>query len=133
MYIDSSDVRLVTVKSDGSVEILYKDQSFMVIPEEKVDFEAPNLGIKLNLFSTEVYLDSGDLMTITDFIDCCECGGFIDYDGFADELVINDKIVWSMTKDYNSFLYPSEVLEHREELLQLESQHEGLKIVWYNK
>lgn len=23
----------------------------------------------------------GDLMTLQEFIECCECGGFIDYDG----------------------------------------------------
>lgn len=28
-------------------------------------------------------LDYGDVMTVDEFKDCCDCGGFIDYDGFG--------------------------------------------------
>ena len=30
---------------------------------------------------TEKLPDYGDLMTVKDFLEACDCGGFIDYDG----------------------------------------------------
>lgn len=37
MYMDNSNVRLVTVNEDGSVEILFKDQTYMDIPKDRVE------------------------------------------------------------------------------------------------
>ncbi|AZV43642.1 hypothetical protein BAOM_3033 [Peribacillus asahii] len=39
MYISNADVRLVTVKEDGSVEILFKNQTFMDVPKERVEIK----------------------------------------------------------------------------------------------
>lgn len=39
MYLSHSNIRLVTVREDGSVEILYKNQTYMEIPKEKVQIE----------------------------------------------------------------------------------------------
>lgn len=40
MYIDNSDVRLVTVNEDESVEILFKNQTYMDIPKERVEIKS---------------------------------------------------------------------------------------------
>lgn len=92
--------------------------------------------MKINLNSEEIFDEIGDAMPISEFIEMCECGGFIDYDGFADEIIIGDKVVWSAYDEFKSYLYPSEVLgieDNKEALLELERLHEGVKIVWYNK
>lgn len=39
MYIDSSNIRLITVNPDGSAELLFADQSFSNIPKAKVDLK----------------------------------------------------------------------------------------------
>lgn len=42
MYIDNSNVRLVTINEDDSVEILFKNQTFMVIPKDRVEIKGEN-------------------------------------------------------------------------------------------
>lgn len=49
MYKDNSHVRLVTVKKDGSVEILFKDQTYMDIPKERVSIENKQRKLYTNL------------------------------------------------------------------------------------
>lgn len=39
MYLSNSEVRLVTVRKDGSVEILFKNQTYIDIPKERVVIE----------------------------------------------------------------------------------------------
>jgi hypothetical protein len=36
MYIDPSMVRLLTIKEDGSAEILLRDQAYIMVPKKKV-------------------------------------------------------------------------------------------------
>ena len=36
--------------------------------------------------------DYGDVMSITDFLECVECGGFIDYDGFGHYVKDNKEV-----------------------------------------
>lgn len=63
--------------------------------------------------------DFGDLMTMNDFIECCEDGGFIDYDGsgyYASETKLNGSIT----------VYPSMV---RKGTIDKRYTH----IMWYNR
>lgn len=58
-------------------------------------------------------------MEYSEFVDCCECGGFIDYDGYgylACEEYMTDKVV-----------YPSDVVS--EEFCPGEYTH----VVWFNR
>ncbi|UGO51376.1 hypothetical protein PQE72_gp067 [Bacillus phage vB_BanS_Skywalker] len=92
------------------------------------------MNFRLNLNSDKVLEKSfGDAMSISSFIECCECGGFIDDDGYAVEILLDGKVVWDAWKESNSGLYPSDALYHYKELLQLEKAHKGLEIVWYNR
>ena len=78
----------------------------------------------------------GDFMTIESFIACCECGGFIDYDGFgyyATETQQSDKVVrpsfvTGRTKAFNpdtEKFYMKEVKENIDESFT--------HVVWYNR
>lgn len=62
----------------------------------------------------------GDLMTLEDFIECCECGGFIDYDGsgyYSDGQKESNISTWpSMIRD--GFIINNPNFTH---------------IIWYNK
>lgn len=86
------------------------------------------MSIVLNLESQETFTqDYGDKMSITSFISSCEAGGFIDYDGYAGEILLDNRIV------YEGSIYPSDALIQKTHLLSLEKEHEGLQIVWYNR
>ena len=64
--------------------------------------------------------ESGDHMTIEEWLSGVECGGFIDYDGFG-ELATKD-----MVSDV--IIYPSDVTEG-ERVIDPQFTH----IVWYNR
>ncbi|QIW89729.1 hypothetical protein PQE71_gp047 [Bacillus phage Izhevsk] len=88
----------------------------------------------LDLNSDKVFGKTyGDAMSVSEFIECCECGGFIDDDGYAVEMLLNGKVVWDSWKEAGTSLYPSDALYNKESLLQLEKEHEGLEVVWYNR
>lgn len=92
------------------------------------------MNFNLNLSSDKVFEKSyGDAMSVSEFIECCECGGFIDDDGYAVEMLLNGKVVWNAREDSGAPLYPSDALEYEDELLQLEKLHKGLEVVWYNR
>lgn len=60
----------------------------------------------------------GDHMTMKEFVECCECGGFIDYDGYgyyATEKEMTDKVI-----------IPSEVMKG-------EHDNSYSHVVWYNR
>lgn len=69
----------------------------------------------------------GDKMTLNEFISSCACGGFIDYDGFAREIIWNGNVI------YDNYFYPSDVLENKQKFLALQEELGELEIVWYNK
>lgn len=92
------------------------------------------MNFNLNLSSDKVFDKSyGDSMSIPSFIECCECGGFIDYDGYAVEMLLKGKVVWDGRESNGEPLYPSDALEHKDELLKLGRKNRGLEIVWYNR
>jgi hypothetical protein len=61
----------------------------------------------------------GDVMSMEDFIDCCKCGGFIDYDGFGHP-ALKDK----MNSDI--WLTPSKALEG-------DYDKRYTHVVWFNR
>ncbi|MFQ3543543.1 hypothetical protein Q7A53_05610 [Halobacillus rhizosphaerae] len=69
----------------------------------------------------------GDVMSVTEFIDACNSGGLIDYDGHATEIIVNGKIV--SDKPFS----PSDVEDFEEEFLAFEKEHGKVEVVWYNK
>lgn len=69
----------------------------------------------------------GDIMSLNEFVECCEDNSFIDYDGFANEIILGDKII------YNERFYPSDVLDYKSRLLGLQKELGDLKVVWYNR
>lgn len=60
----------------------------------------------------------GDVMSLDEFISCCESGGFIDYDGYGH--YIKDG------KETDIYIYPSDIIHgvFRDDFTQ---------IVWYNR
>ncbi len=54
-----------------------------------MDFEVKEL-IKLGLFLKENNIDFGNIMDITTFQEYCETGCLIDYDGFGQEIILED-------------------------------------------
>lgn len=62
--------------------------------------------------------DYGDKMTLEDFIECCEVGGFVDSDGFG--------CYATKTKESSIEIHPSDITEGR---YRKDFSH----IVWYNK
>lgn len=68
-----------------------------------------------------------DIMKLNDFLAECQCGGFIDYDGFTTKVIINGFVV------YNDHLYPSEHLELKDKLLKIQEKHGEITVVWANR
>ena len=62
--------------------------------------------------------DYGDHMTLEDFVDCCQSGGFIDFDGYA-KYATSDKM-----SDINA--YPSDVADS-------DIDWRWTHVVWFNK
>ncbi len=60
--------------------------------------------------------DDGDLMTVSEFLDCCNCGGFIDYDGFGNP--VKDNLLM------DKLIYPSRLFDIPED---------ATHIFWYNR
>ncbi len=71
--------------------------------------------------------DFGDKFTLDEFIECCESGGFIDYDGYASEIILNGFVI------YDDSFYPSDALENKHELIELQKELGQLEIIWYNR
>jgi hypothetical protein len=71
--------------------------------------------------------DYGYIMSLDEFIGHCEHGMFIDYDGFAGEILLNGNIICKQ------FIYPSKALRNKAELLQKQVELGKLDVVWYNK
>jgi hypothetical protein len=86
------------------------------------------MNIVLDLESKIEPNNYGNQYPIKQFIEDCESRGFIDYDGWARELILDNKVVWNKES-----IYPSDALRNKEKLLYLESRHPGLKIMWYNR
>ncbi len=63
-------------------------------------------------------VDNGDVMSLKEFIECCESGGFIDYDGFGYYV--------KEGKEYNIEIYPSDVENNA-------IRKDFDTIVWFNR
>ncbi|WP_078598649.1 hypothetical protein [Evansella clarkii] len=85
--------------------------------------------LPVDLNSTERYTDNiGDKMPLNEFLECCDGGMFIDYDGHASEVILDGRII--SDKPFS----PSDLEEGvREQLLDIQKTHGNLTIVWYNK
>lgn len=68
---------------------------------------------------------TGDLMTVKEFKECCECGGFLDYDGMGD-LVKDGQIV---TPKGAEGLMPDWIYPSKRNTIPDDVTH----ILWYNK
>ena len=77
--------------------------------------------------------DDDDIMLLSDFIEYCKQGAFIDYDGYADELLIDGKVVFSFREAFGECLYPSDVLHNNGTFIELAEEFSGLSVVWYNR
>lgn len=88
--------------------------------------------INLNLESTRKVREDDDVFLIEDFIEQCKGGSFIDYDGYADELVIDGKVVFSFYDELGRNLFPSDLLQNESRFLEMVAQYPGLGLVWYN-
>lgn len=84
---------------------------------------------ELNVESEEAYTyDFGDLYPLDAFVEDCQNSVFVDYDGYADELVLDGKVVWSKA------LAPTDIDFYGEKLKELNRKQDGkLQIAWYNK
>jgi hypothetical protein len=71
--------------------------------------------------------DFGDVMSLNEFIECCEHNSFIDYDGHASEILLNGNII------YDKGFCPSDALKNKKKLLSLQTELGALEVVWYNK
>lgn len=70
----------------------------------------------------------GDLMPIGEWLECVECGGFIDYDGFGDQVIYNpdrDKY-YTVEHETNDMgvVYPSQAASIPSYVTH---------IIWYNR
>lgn len=84
--------------------------------------------MKLNYKSEEVFTkDYGDIIPLVEFIDLCESGSFIDYDGFAGELLYEGKVI------YKGMMLPSVILENKKYLLRQNKKKGKIDVVWYNR
>lgn len=91
------------------------------------------MAFTLDLDSVDKYDGIGDAMTLTAFIEHCESGVLIDYDGYASELILNNRVVFTFCGVIDgSPLYPSDALHHKESLLKLQESYPDLKISWCN-
>ncbi|MDF2533873.1 MAG: hypothetical protein K0R18_30 [Bacillales bacterium] len=83
---------------------------------------------KINVDSQEKFDKRyGDKMSLSDFLESCEDGSFIDYDGFASEIILNGNVI------HKAHFYPSDALENKNKLLALQNELGELEIVWYNR
>lgn len=72
----------------------------------------------------------GDLMTMQKFIDCCNCGGFIDYDGFGN-YAFKDCVATKSWEDEDEEWHTIEVKPSmvKKGTLDMRFTH----VVWHNK
>jgi hypothetical protein len=81
--------------------------------------------LEFDLDSTENVPNYGDLMELDEFIDMCDCGSLIDYDGCGD-IVYNNKVIYHG-------IYPSDVEVYQKQLEDLQKELGKIQIMWYNK
>lgn len=71
-------------------------------------------------------IDADDcLMTLEEWKDECECGGFIDYDGYG--------YFATATQESNIQVYPSDYWENRKKHTAWYQPDWATHIVWYNR
>ena len=84
----------------------------------------------IKLVPLESKISNGDLMTLEEFSGCCECGGFIDYDGFGDFVITkNDELFVMNDTECKIVVQPSSYKELLETLTDYNITH----ILWYNR
>jgi len=85
--------------------------------DEELEFK---IDIALGVIPTEAIPEYGDLMTLERFIDCCNSGGFIDYDG------VGQYATSSRMLSGRRGVFPSEIKEGK---IDRRWSH----IVWFNR
>ena len=67
-------------------------------------------------------------MPLNVFLDNCDSGALIDYDGFAVEVILNECVI-------SNELFRPRQLNYgiREQLINIQQKHGPITIVWYNK
>ena len=88
-----------------------------------------------DLNAAEIDINTGDILTIGEFVDNIIIGAFSDYDGFAKFIVnAHDKLYELIDIDYSIYLdeifLDGEVLG---DLISFCSNHHIYKVIWYNK
>jgi hypothetical protein len=66
----------------------------------------------------ESHTDYGDLISLDDFIACCESGGFIDYDGYG---------------YYATSTIQSDIVVHPSDILKRKINENFTHVMWYNR
>ena len=70
----------------------------------------------------------GDEMPLDEFLENCDGGMFIDYDGFASEVILEGRVI------SDQHFYPSDLDDGiRKQLLDIQQAHGTIKVVWYNR
>lgn len=118
-YTEASNLLMSGDKSLSfrSIELKIKEQSGDLLDE------ISEISFKLKKMEKIEYTDIpkyGDLMTLEEFIDNVECGGFIDYDGWG-KYATSDKMS-------NKTIRPSNVKSNR-----LLTNDEFTHVVWFNR
>jgi len=74
---------------------------------------------------------TGHLMTLEEWKECCDDGGFIDYDGFGDAVDKNYKIIDMGKVDdfFDEMISPSDYADRGGEKIPLDTKY----ILWYNR
>lgn len=103
------ELGFVVYKTDGG------ENTFVMIVDPLV----------FNIDSTKPVPNFGDLMELDEFIDMCESGSLIDYDGVGD-IVYNGKVIYES-------ISPSDVDIYKNQLEDLQEKLGKIQIMWYNK
>lgn len=72
---------------------------------------------------------NGDLMTVKEWVDCCDSGGFIDYDGMGDLVIETDTVYKIVTEKREGDIFPSYIVPSKRNHIPSNVTH----ILWYNK
>lgn len=100
-----------------------KKLGFIVSTSDDTSLILSPLSIDLN--STTPVPNYGDLMDLNEFIDMCESGSLIDYDGYGD-IIYNEKVVYKG-------ICPSDLNFYEDQLINLQKKLGKIQIIWYNK
>lgn len=85
----------------------------------------------VKLFLLEEVSKYGDVMTMSSFIDCVKCGGFIDYDGYGQLVYKGQQVKNSTTRcDDDEFEICGECYSMKDIKTMF---GKDMKVVWFNR